>query len=186
MDGISTYKSVEHHKSVESIILENSSLVKKIAHHMLARLPSHISLDDLIQSGTVGLIEAAYNYDPTKGASFSTYAGIRIRGAILDEIRKGDWAPRSVHQNSRKISQAISELEASLGRDVSAQEIAEHMNISIESLNHMMNDTHNCKIISFEDLGVTQDVITDSSHSLSKGPEGLVEKKEQKHHLAEV
>ena len=186
MDGISTYQSVEQHKSVEAIILENSGLVKKIAHHMLARLPSHIALDDLIQSGTVGLIEAAYNYDPTKGASFSTYAGIRIRGAILDEIRKGDWAPRSVHQNSRKISQAIAELEARHGRDVSAQEIADYMEISLESLNLMMNDTHNCKIISFEDLGVTQDVITDASHTISKGPEGLVEKGEQKQHLGEI
>jgi RNA polymerase sigma factor for flagellar operon FliA len=186
VDGISTYKSVEQHKSLDAIISENSGLVKKIAHHLLARLPSHISLDDLIQSGTIGLIEAAYNYDPSKGASFSTYAGIRIRGAILDEIRKGDWAPRSVHKNTRQISQAIAHLEAELGRDVTQNEIAQHMNISVETLNQMMNDTHNCKVVSFEDLGVTHDVITDGAQSSHKTPEALFEYNERKRILADV
>lgn len=184
MDGIKTYQSVEKNKSLESIIAENSILVKKIAHHLLARLPSHIVLDDLIQSGTVGLIEAAYNYDPTKGASFSTYAGIRIRGAILDEIRKGDWAPRSVHQNSRRISQAIAEIEPHLGREASSQEIAQYMGVSLETLNNMLNDTHSSRIISFEELGITHDVIGDGTYASAKSPESLVEVSERKRNLA--
>ena len=88
-----------------------SVLVKRIAHHLLGRLPPNVLVDDLIQAGMIGLIEAQQNYDGTKGASFETYAGIRIRGAMLDDIRRGDWVPRSVHKNNREISSAIAELE---------------------------------------------------------------------------
>ena len=91
-------------------------LVKKIAYHLLARMPASVQLDDLIQAGMLGLIEAAQKYDDSKGASFETYAGIRIKGAMVDEMRRGDWVPRSVHRNARKISQALASLEASLGR----------------------------------------------------------------------
>ena len=80
-------------------------LVKRIAYHLMCRLPPNIQLDDLIQSGMVGLLEASLNYDQSHGASFETYAGIRIRGAILDEIRKGDWAPRSLHRKVQQLAQ---------------------------------------------------------------------------------
>ena len=71
-------------------ILEHISLVKRIAYHLITRLPSHVQVDDLIQSGMVGLIEASKNYDPSQGASFETYAGIRVRGAMLDDVRHAD------------------------------------------------------------------------------------------------
>ena len=100
-------------------------LVKRIAHHLLARLPDSVQLDDLLQAGMVGLIEAQSKYDAGKGASFETYAGIRIRGAMLDEMRKGDWAPRSVHRNARKVTQTIQSLEHNSGREVSDREIAD-------------------------------------------------------------
>ncbi len=70
-----------------------SPLVKRIAHHLIGRLPASVQVEDLIQAGMVGLLEAQQNYDPSKGASFETYAGIRIRGAMLDDIRRGDWVP---------------------------------------------------------------------------------------------
>ncbi|MFB1002339.1 MAG: sigma-70 family RNA polymerase sigma factor, partial [Pseudomonadales bacterium] len=76
------------------LVERHASLVKRIAYHLLARLPDSVQVDDLIQSGLEGLLEAAGNYDISKGASFETFAGIRIRGAMLDEMRRGDWSPR--------------------------------------------------------------------------------------------
>ena len=80
-------------------------LVNRIARHLLARMPANVQVDDLVQSGMIGLLDAAKKYDHTKGASFETYAGIRIQGAMLDEVRKGDWTPRSVHRKSRGCGQ---------------------------------------------------------------------------------
>src|SRR5690606_11269862 len=86
-------------------------LVKRIALHMIARLPASVQLDDLLQARMLGLLEAAQKFDGGKGASFETYAGIRIRGAIVDEMRRGDWVPRSVHRNARRITEAMKQLE---------------------------------------------------------------------------
>ncbi|MFI3247417.1 MAG: sigma-70 family RNA polymerase sigma factor, partial [Ferrimonas sp.] len=88
------------------VVTRYAPLVKRIAHHLLARLPASVQLDDLVQAGMLGLLEASGNFDASKGASFETFAGIRIRGAMLDEIRRGDWTPRSVHRNGRMVNEA--------------------------------------------------------------------------------
>lgn len=132
---------------------------KRIAYHLLARLPASVQLDDLTQSGMIGLIEAAKNFDGTKGASFETYAGIRIRGAMLDEIRKGDWVPRSVHKNARMVAQATAELEAELGREVKDVEVAEKLDITLNEYHDILNDVNSGRIIGIEDLGVDEDVL---------------------------
>jgi RNA polymerase sigma factor for flagellar operon FliA len=160
------------------LIQGNYVLVKKIAHHLLARLPNHVCLDDLVQAGMIGLIEAAKNYNPERGASFSTYAGIRIRGAIIDEMRRGDWAPRSVHRNTRRVAQVMQEVESSLGRDAPLSEVAIRLNLSIEQLNQMMLDTQNTKIIAIEDLGVTEEVLSESIFTKQKGPDLEIEDKQ--------
>lgn len=134
-------------------------LVKRIAYHLLARLPASVLVDDLIQSGMIGLIEAAKNFDGSKGASFETFAGIRIRGSMLDEIRRGDWTPRSVHRNSRMIAEAIAELESELGRDVKDSEVAEKLDISLDEYHHMLSDASSGRIIGIEDLGISDDVL---------------------------
>ncbi len=139
-------------KDIEAIIKEHSVLVKRIAHHLLGRLPDHIQVDDLIQSGMVGLLEAAQKYEDTKGASFSTYAGIRIRGAMLDDIRRGDWAPRSVHRNGRKVSDAIKQVENHKGSDAQDSEIIEYLGISAEEYHQILSDTNSCRLFSFEEL----------------------------------
>src|SRR5207302_5172353 len=90
----------------KATIQRYSSLVRRIAQNLLVRLPASVQLDDLMQAGMMGLLEAAKNFNVDKGASFETYAGIRIRGSMLDEIRKGDWVPRSVHRNTRRIAAA--------------------------------------------------------------------------------
>ncbi len=142
-----------------ALLEQHTVLVKRIAYHLLARLPASVIVDDLIQSGMIGLLEAANNFDNSKGASFETFAGIRIRGAMLDEIRRGDWVPRSVHKNSRMISEAIKSLEAEYGRDVTDLEVSEKLDISINDYHHMLNEVSAGKILGIDDLGVSEDVI---------------------------
>ena len=136
----------------ESINVEDyAHLVKRIAHHMIAKMPSFVLVEDLIQSGTIGLLEAAQRYDGSKGASFETYAGIRIRGAIVDEMRRGDWSPRSVHRNTRKITEAISKVEAKEGRDAKDSEIAEVLGVSLKDYHEMSKDSASTRLFSYED-----------------------------------
>lgn len=139
-------------QSTENLVKEHAVLVKRIAHHLLGRLPDHIQVDDLIQAGMVGLLEAAQKYEGSKGASFSTYAGIRIRGAMLDEIRRGDWAPRSVHRKGRKIMDAIQQVESAKGRDAEDSEVAELLGMSQDEYHHALSDTASCRLFSFEEL----------------------------------
>jgi RNA polymerase sigma factor for flagellar operon FliA len=147
-----------------------SVLVKRIAHHLLGRLPPNVLVDDLIQAGMIGLIEAQQNYDGSKGASFETYAGIRIRGAMLDDIRRGDWVPRSVHKNNREISNAIAELEATLNRDPSDSEVAKHMGLTLEQYHSALTDINCSKLVGIEDLGVSDDVISPNEDSQDNLP----------------
>ena len=127
-------------------------LVKRIAYHLMSKLPPSVQVDDLIQSGMIGLLEAAKNSDASQGASFETYAGIRVRGSMLDEIRKGDWAPRSLHRKVREIAKAVSELEAEHGRDARDAEVAERLDMTLEEYYHTLQDASSYRVFSFEDL----------------------------------
>ena len=142
-----------------ALLEQHTVLVKRIAYHLLARLPASVLVDDLIQSGMIGLLEASNNFDSRKGASFETFAGIRIRGAMLDEMRRGDWTPRSVHRNSRMVSDAIKSLEAEFGRDVTDIEVAEQLDISLNEYHHILSEVSSGKIIGLDDLGVSEDAI---------------------------
>ncbi|MBX2859387.1 MAG: RNA polymerase sigma factor FliA [Cellvibrionaceae bacterium] len=136
---------------------EYAYLVKRIAHHMMARMPSSIQVDDLIQAGMVGLIEASHKFDGMKGASFETYAGIRIRGAIVDEMRRGDWAPRSVHRNSRKVAAAIKAVESRLGRYAKDCEVAREMGVSLDEYHEIVQDSACTRLFSLEESLDDQD-----------------------------
>jgi RNA polymerase sigma factor for flagellar operon FliA len=115
-------------------------------------------------------LEASRNFDGSKGASFETFAGIRIRGAMLDEIRKGDWTPRSVHKNGRAISDAIHAVERELGGDARDTDIAAKMGVPIDSYHHMLNEVNAGKMVGIEDLGVTEDVLTTENNKGSDRP----------------
>ncbi|MBE7213888.1 RNA polymerase sigma factor FliA [Shewanella benthica] len=157
MSKASAYTSLDN----KALIVEQyASLVKKIAHHLLARLPASVQLDDLLQAGMMGLLEASSKFDANKGAKFETFAGIRIRGSMLDEIRRGDWVPRSVHRNQRRVAQVIDELEQELGRDAKDDEIAQRLDMTLDEYHHILNDVSVGKIIGIEDLGVSADVIS--------------------------
>ncbi|UTW02747.1 RNA polymerase sigma factor FliA [Amphritea atlantica] len=144
-------------QSSQEIIEQHSTLVKRIAHHLLARLPSNVVLEDLIQAGMVGLLEAAKKYDASKGASFETYAGIRIRGSIIDEVRRGDWTPRSVHRNGRRVSDAIQIIESRTGRDAQDGEVAAELNISVTEYHALLKDSAESRLFSFDKLTGPQD-----------------------------
>ena len=152
------------------LVKRHASLVKRIAHHLMARLPASVLVDDLIQAGMIGLLEAARNFDGSKGASFETFAGIRIRGAMLDEIRKGDWTPRSVHKNSRAITEAITQVERETGRDARDTEIAAKLNVSINDYHQMLNEVNAGKLVGIEDLGVSEDVISTEQNKGNDSP----------------
>lgn len=152
------------------LVERHAPLVKRIAHHLMARLPASVLVDDLIQSGMIGLLEAARNFDGSKGASFETFAGIRIRGAMLDEIRKGDWTPRSVHRNGRAITDAISRVESETGRDARDVDIAAKLNVSVQDYHQMLNEVNAGKLVGIEDLGVSEDVITTEQSRGSDAP----------------
>lgn len=149
-DGLAMYDKTQ--QLGNAIRVEDyAPLVKRIAHHMMARMPACVQVDDLIQAGMIGLLEAAQKYDGGRGASFETYAGIRIRGAIVDEMRRGDWAPRSVHRNARRISEALAAIEARTGRDAQDAEVAEELGVALEEYFAMLRDASSSRLFSYEE-----------------------------------
>ena len=158
------------------IVHQHAGLVKRIAQHLLGRLPPCVQLEDLIQSGMIGLLEAAKNYDAAKGASFETYASIRIRGSMLDEIRKGDWAPRSVHRNTRKIAAAIRIIENLTGRDAKDREVANNLNMTLNDYHDLLQETTGSRMFAFQDVGLNEDIISEGLTINTPSPlEGLQE-----------
>lgn len=131
-------------------VLEHAELVRRIAHHLAARLPASVDVDDLIQAGMIGLIEASRSYDPEQGASFETYASIRIRGAMIDETRRGDWVPRSVHRRARAAAAAIREIEQETGRPAAAQEVADRLELPIADYMRLLEDASRGQVLSLD------------------------------------
>lgn len=164
----------------------HAGLVRRIALHLAARLPSHVDLDDLIQAGVIGLLEAARHYSGERGASFETYAGIRIRGAMLDELRHTDWAPRSVHRRQREVSDAIRKIEQQTGREARDAEIAERLALPLGEYHDIVQDAARCQVISLdaqrdEDDGEAMDYADPGA-----GPADLLQRDEFRAALAEA
>lgn len=137
--------------SLEELVTAHAAQVKRIACHLLARLPASVQIDDLIQAGMLGLIEAAQRYDASQGASFATFAELRIRGAMLDEIRKGDWVPRSVHRRAREVAAAIQSIETQTGRDAQDAEVAEQLGLSLADYYAALQDIRGQKLVSLDE-----------------------------------
>lgn len=154
-------------RDVQINIEDYAPLVKRIAYHMMMRMPASVQVDDLIQAGMIGLIEASQKYDMSRGASFETYAGIRIRGAIVDEMRRGDWVPRSVHRNARRVSQAIAAVEARTGRDASDADVAAELGVSLDEYFVMLQDSNSSRLFSYEETFGEEDSNIDASEHSS-------------------
>ena len=134
-----------------AIVTRHGELVRRIAHHLAARLPSSVEVDDLIQAGMLGLIEAAKNFQADQGAAFETYASIRIRGAMIDEIRRGDWVPRSVHRRYRDVVAATREVEQKKGGAAHPQEVAQALGVSLDDYHHMLEDASRGQLLSLDE-----------------------------------
>lgn len=143
------YAAVQR-QSDNDLVVEHAPLVKRIAHHMVARLPASVQVDDLIQAGMIGLLEASRQYDASQGASFSTYAGIRIRGAMLDEIRRLDWTPRSVHRKAREVAEAVRRIEHRTGRDATDVEVAQELEIGLDEYHQILQDAAASRVFSID------------------------------------
>ncbi|PMR74124.1 RNA polymerase sigma factor FliA [Billgrantia endophytica] len=126
--------------------------VRRQALSLQVRLPASIELDDLIQAGTVGLLEAMGRFDATQGASFATFASQRIRGAMLDELRSRDWLPRSVRRNARAVDEAVRRLDQHLGRPAEEHEIAAELDMDMSTYRQLLNDTNSGHLLPFEAL----------------------------------
>jgi RNA polymerase sigma factor for flagellar operon FliA len=170
----------EDNISRDALFENNLPLVKIIAHHVGIRLPPGKSIDDLIQVGMIGLLEASRVYEGNMGAEFKSYASIRIRGAILDELRRDSWMPRSIQQKSRQLSQAIKAVENRTGETATDREIAAELNISTNEYAEMLEAVAGCTVFSLED----QTEVMDPDQG--DGPLALVEGESTQKALAEV
>lgn len=147
MNDIVTYET-----QVDLCVAQFAPLVKRIALHMMASLPASVELDDVIQSGMMGLLDAAKRFKNTYGAQFETYAVQRIRGAMLDGLRQSDWLPRNLRKSLRQVELMISKLEQRYGRPPLEQELADALNIPLAEYQQLLHDARGYQLVSSEDL----------------------------------
>lgn len=138
---------------IETSLAQYAPLVRKLALQLLARLPASVDLDDLIQAGMIGLLDAVRRYQENPDAQFETYATARVRGAMLDELRSQDWLPRSVRSKAKRIEQAIAKLEQKLMRAPTEAEIAAQLDLPIKQYHDLLNDAQGVQIVHYEDFG---------------------------------
>jgi RNA polymerase sigma factor for flagellar operon FliA len=139
-------------RDTNQYLKQYAPLVKRIAHHMMAKLPASVEIDDVIQTGMLGLLDAVNRYEESHGAQFETYAAQRIRGAMLDGLRQVDWLPRSFRRDLRRIEGAIGKLEQRLGRAPSEHEVASELDMPLADYQKMLQDARGYQLISFEDF----------------------------------
>lgn len=170
----------------DELMTEYAPFVKRIAYHMIARLPSSVQLEDIVQTGMIGLFEALKGYDMSKGASFETYARIRIQGSMIDEVRRCDWTPRSVYKKSRQLSEAMRTIENETGRDAKDTEVAERLEISLEDYYHMVKDAAGCNVLSYEEMALTGGCKDEYESSNFHNPCDQLQEEDFKQGLAEM
>jgi len=139
-------------RDTQHYLTQYAPLVKRIAHHMMAKLPASVEIDDVIQTGMLGLLDAVNRYEESHGAQFETYAAQRIRGAMLDGLRQADWLPRSFRRDLRRIETAIAKLEQRLGRPPAEPEVAGELGMTLADYQGMLQDARGYQLISVEDF----------------------------------
>lgn len=136
----------------DECLREYSQLVKRLAHQMMTKLPYSVQIDDIIQAGMMGLLDAATRYNEFHGAQFETYATQRIRGAMLDELRAADWLPRSLRRDMRRIELAVSHLQQKLGRPPNETEIAEELELPLAEYQQLLQESRGAQLVYYEDF----------------------------------
>lgn len=149
--------------STENALVEQYlPLVASILGRLAMTLPEHVSHDDLYSTGLVGLLQALRNYDPACGSSFETYARVRIRGAMLDELRHMDWVPRSIHEKARKIQDSMMRLEQKLGRTPTEVQMAENLGVSVSQYSEMLDEVRPATFVCLDSTNSSEEGDTDS------------------------
>jgi len=151
------YKETKDTETRDKLLSNYLPLVKNVAGRMAAGFPKSVELNDLINTGVIGLIEAFNNFDPGRGVKFETFAVPRIRGAILDELRALDWVPRSTRAKARNIDRAITKLENKFGREPSHKEISETLDISMSDLFSAQKDVCFSSLLSLDEMICRED-----------------------------
>jgi RNA polymerase sigma factor FliA len=134
------------------LLTQYAPLVRRLALQLIAKLPASVELDDLIQVGMMGLLDAANKYQDDQGAKFETYAGQRIRGAMLDELRANDWVPRGLRQSARGVSAAVQAQQQKRGRAPTEGEIAQELQLPLEAYQHLLQEIHGCQLVYHDDF----------------------------------
>lgn len=137
----------------DALIRQHVPLVRRIALHMIAKLPPNVELDDLIQVGMIGLAEALSRFESEQGVQFDTFASQRIRGAMLDELREGDWMSRSSRKSQKEIEQALNRLEQRLGRTPLESEIAAELGMKLDDYQSLLGKVRGTQLVYLEDIG---------------------------------
>ena len=156
---------------------QHAPLVRKLAFQLLAKLPASVEVDDLIQVGLMGLMEAAQNFDATQGAQFETYASQRIRGAMLDELRHADWLPRHVRRQMKQVEASMARLEQTLGRHPSEAEVAQAMGLDLEEYRSTLDDARGHQLLYYDDWAEddSNDELDRIAHDSQSNPSQLLE-----------
>ncbi|MFP5324428.1 MAG: RNA polymerase sigma factor FliA [Gammaproteobacteria bacterium] len=136
----------------EEQLRKYTPLVRRLAHHMIAKLPPSVELDDLIQVGMIGLTEAIARYEPSQGVQFETFASQRIRGAMIDELRDGDWMSRGSRKSQKEIEQAVHKLQQKLHRAPMESEIAAELGMSLADYQHLLAKVRGTQLVYLEDI----------------------------------
>jgi RNA polymerase sigma factor for flagellar operon FliA len=146
------YAATKDQSIRETLIVENAYLIKYVAGRLNIYFSANLEYDDLVSFGVFGLIDAIDKFDPNKGVKFETYASLRIRGAIIDNIRELDWAPRSLRQKGKVLEKACVELEIALGRPPEDEEIAEKLGLSMAEFAKFVSDASISTLVSLEEV----------------------------------
>ena len=180
------YSQTKDKKAKQQLIEEYIYLVKISAGRMYNFYGSKIEYDDLIGFGVLGLIDSIERFDISRNIKFETYAQIRIRGTIIDNIRKLDWVPRSLRKKSKDVQEAMAKLENKLGRTPTNHELSRYLNISLGELESILADISNFNMASLEDLLANKGEYYINTDALEDLPDELYEKKEFKKILADI
>lgn len=178
-------------RSRDKLLEDNLYLVKIIAYQVAVNLPPHIDVNDLIGAGTIGLIEAIDRFDTSKGVQFNTYASIRVRGAIMDELRSMDWMTRSMRDKSNQLEKAYVEVERRTGRPAEIEEVASVLEITTDDLYTILSQVSALSVMSLEDLGIGHhdegmDILECIKDPEGKDPMTIVKFNELKRKIAEA
>ncbi|MCE1239328.1 MAG: RNA polymerase sigma factor FliA [Azonexaceae bacterium] len=172
----------------EELVQRYVPLVKRIAYHLMARLPANVQFEDLVQNGMLGLLDAIDRFEEGFGAQFETYATQRVRGAMLDGLRENDWLPRSMRRELRRIEQAINQLEHAHGRAPSEQELADTLGMSLGDYQKILQEARGHQLVYYEDFNGEgdEDFLERHFTDTTADPAGILEDKDIRQHLVDA